>query len=217
MSNLSQDPLTKHLVKFCKNAEYHLHKHLAFKNILSIISLVEEFKKYSIQAYISEKPIQNPVIHTLSISFNWILSEIPENKRLTALFYFLTHVTQYIQMDLDFRSASEYYGKDFLVTFLKNDVLKPIIVNKDYTTLIIKALYIDFEIQNDQDIQIPSIDNFFTNLSQTFYEIRKEIYKTFAQRIQPYKEELIANVMHPSRIQKMLDSGLDLDQIMEIY
>jgi hypothetical protein len=212
MSNLSQDPLTKNLVKFCKNNEYPLHKRLDFKNILAILNLSEEFKKYSMQA-----SNQNPVIHTLSINFNWILSEMAEKKRLIALFYFLTYIVQNMQMDLEFRAASEHYGKEFLYTILKNDVLKPIIANKDYTNLVLKALCIDFEMHSNEDIQIPAIDNFFTNLSQTFYEIRKEIYKTFAQRIQPYKEELIANVMHPTRLQKMLDSGMDLDEVLDLY
>jgi hypothetical protein len=212
MSTLSQDPLTKYLVKYTTKHGFKLHKLVDFKDVLSLIALSEDFKKYSVQAYISNKPIQNSMIQGLSNNLNWILSEVPEKSRLPALIIFLSAIFGFALYDHDFRAAAKHYKKEFLHTLLFNDILKPVFVNKNYTNLLLNALRIDMQIQRTNDI-----DDLLANLSETFYEYRKELYKTFAQRIQCYKEELIANVMHPSRLQKMLDSGMSLDEVLDLY
>lgn len=217
MSTLSQDPLTKNLVKFCiEPNKIKVHKMIDFKDIISLIALSEDFKRYSIEAYHSNISIKNSTMQGLSNNLWHILFGLKESHYLPALLLFLSSFVDYLTYDNYFREAASHYGKDFVYTLLKNDLLKHYYANKNYTDLLINSIRINTKNKRNSETSA-FIDSFLENLSQTFYEYRKELYKQYALKIQPYKQELIANVMHPARLQKMLDSGMDLDEVLNLY
>jgi hypothetical protein len=94
---------------------------------------------------------------------------------------------------------------------------KPIIINKNYTDLLMKAIHIDMMILNDGEPLLEPVESFIKNLYPVFEDIRKEIYTDLSKKIQPLKQELITTVMNPNKLQKMLDSGMELDEVIAIY
>jgi hypothetical protein len=216
MDSLSQDPLAECLVKFCKKP-YNPLNYLDFHDILAVNVLAQDFRKYSIMALQTQKPIQNPVMRGLADRFKWLLEKNAADRSLIILFCFISDVVTYLNHDDEFGRAAILYNKEFMRSFLSLECLRSFIVNRNYTDLLLQTIHIDLEIKTDGDLHAAAINNFLDDFVLLAYDLRKTYYEMFSQRIQCYKEELIASVMHPSRIQKLLDSGLDLDQIMEIY
>jgi hypothetical protein len=185
--------------------------------VLSIVAITEDYRKFSVQACVSEKPINNPVTRGLAQKLNWILKENDETKHLLLIFQMLSGMIQYLELDIDFRRASNHFQKDIMLPMLNIDTFTPFILNKKYTDLLIKALYVDINILNDGELYLAATEKFMKNLYLLFEDLRKEKYSDLSKRIQPLKEELIAAVMHPSRIEKMIESGISLEEITAIY
>lgn len=58
----------------------------------------------------------------------------------------------------------------------------------------------------DGELHLASIDDFLDEIERELYRQKKLFYQSCLERCSIYKEELIAQVMHPSRIAKILDA-----------
>lgn len=216
MKDLSQDPLTKYLVKFCEKG-YHVLKQLKFNDVLTLATITEDFRKISTQACVCKTPICNPSTIDLGYKLSNMIQQVGESKCLIVIFQTLSVLIQYIELDIDFRKTSSHFQKDLLLPLLNIDAFMPFVVNKKYTDLIIEALYVDLSILHDGELYLAAVENFMKNLDLLFADLRKEKYKELSKKIQPLKGELVAAVMHPSRIEKMIDSGVSVEEIEAVY
>ena len=140
-----------------------------------------------------------------------------KTKCLIIIFQILSVLIQYIELDIYFRKTSSHFQKDLLLPLLNIDAFTAFVLNKKYTDLLIKALHIDLTILHDgEDVSEP-VDTFMQNLDLLFEDLRKQKYIDLSKKIQPLKADLLATVMHPSRIEKMMESGVSIEEIEAVY
>jgi hypothetical protein len=216
MTDFSQDPLTKYLVRFNKNPD-KLVKYLSVKVILNILGNVEELKKHIIEKYKTQSTLDYQIIKRYSIEFNFIIEGLKEEYRILALLYYLSDILVQLEINVEFRKAYNFY-KDNMCIILYCETLNPFIIQKKYIDFVIDSLCIYHKdyvrtLDHMAFLEEKELNVFYTHIKNTFDIVRRKIYDSFGQRIHCFKEELVANVLHPSRIEKLLDLGISIDDI----
>jgi hypothetical protein len=94
---------------------------------------------------------------------------------------------------------------EFIQLFCDNSFIASCLLDRDETDLILYALTLE-QIHID-GVPEEEMDHRMDLLAQKFYEVRKESRRRIKERMDIIKEELMAAVWHPRRVERMLEEG----------
>jgi hypothetical protein len=140
--------------------------------------------------------------------FVYRLQSAPEEKRLVLLTLFFALFLHEVAID---RSpvAQTILGtelQDLLQNFLEDPDIQPYSLNKDFTALMMRSLYAEQGILNREETE-EAQDEFLLNLEITMNRAYRLHWKSIRDRMNIVKEELMAVVWHPSRVERLLEEG----------
>jgi hypothetical protein len=204
MADQQSHPLTRVLAEFCEQSQSPLCSLIRFEDYQSIVHFhtvcLEEVRNPTLYTEEEVKDAKDTFIYTLKSS--------PEEKRLVLLtLFFAMFLHELVVTRSD--AASHILGdetQELLQDLLEDPDIQPYSLNKEYTALILKSLYIEQVFLNQEDTEEVQ-DEFLLNLELTMNKAYRLHWSSIRERMNLVKEELIASAWHPRRVERWLDIG----------
>jgi hypothetical protein len=93
--------------------------------------------------------------------------------------------------------------------------IKNIVNSHQYTDLILRALYIHHTTADHDDIERRAVEERYrTYLARSFAKTQRAVLEKARERCQIIKEDLMAAAWHPRRVERWLQEGYSLDEII---
>lgn len=133
-------------------------------------------------------------------------ADLPVRHRIPSLIYLIAHIISY-QLPLNPSETRKdlIVNAEWLLPILRIESLEPYLRNKDYARLIFEAihelmdLYLDYELHSVEQDEC---------LKQVFLKVRQvcsEAQDRAIAQTKLFKQELIETVMHPDRIEPLIE------------
>jgi hypothetical protein len=201
MADRREPQLTQRLVTFCEEKHYPLCSLIRFEEYQSIVHFhtvfLEEVKKGCLYNYEEAKD-----------TFIYTLKSAPEEKRLVLLTLFFALFLHELSIRTSrmrniIRSSDTF---TYLQDLLEDPDIQLYSLNKEYTSLIMKSLYIEQEVIESETTE-EAHHEFLLNLELTMNKAYRLDWSSIRERMNLVKEELMAAVWHPRRVERWLEQG----------
>jgi hypothetical protein len=198
-------PLTKVLVEFCEEKQKPLCSLIRFDDYQSIIhfhTIFLEEMTHDLFEFNCER------FEEAKDTFIYTLQSAPEEKRLvllTLFFALFLHEVSIPRSPMRIIIRSEE-TMTYLQDLLEDPDIQPYSLNKEYTALILKSLYIEQVFLNQEDTE-DAQDEFLLKLECTMNRAYRLHWSSIRERMNLVKEELMAAAWHPRRVERWLEQG----------
>lgn len=186
-----RNPLTKRLVSYARD------------EARTPLYICLEFEEFMPTNFCYSKCITNEMIK----KYNSIKDDIDEfayfleTTTLDSIFLCITFfLSEYLREIKVFAELPT-----FIHLFCENPYISSCLLDRDETDLILYALTL--EQIHIEGVSEEEMDHRMDLLAVKFYEVRKESRKRIKERMNIYKEELMAAAWHPRRVERLLDQG----------